>query len=93
MPELAWDSTILTDTQNHSSNTSEVRKLIAKAYKVQLNISQQKQLENSLLKDPTLILHVDLTPEKFANLVEVNPLIAVKMIMSYQCLESSDLSP
>lgn len=92
MPDFAWDNTIL-NTTNVFNNTSEIRKLINKAYKVQLNINQQKQLESSLTKDPTLIMHVDLTPAKFASLVEVNPLIAVKMIMSYQCLDSNDLSP
>ena len=99
-----------------SSNTSEIRKLISKAYKTPLNITQQKQLENVFNKDPSLILHVDLTPSKvtncfffcyifhifqffflfkfqFASLVELNPLIAVKMIMSYQGLDSNDLSP
>lgn len=91
-PEFAWDNTILSSA-THFSNTSEIQKLISKAYKVQLNINQQKQLENSLSKDPAFVLHADLTPEKFASLVEVNPLIAVKMIISYQCLDSSDLSP
>ena len=63
LPEFAWDNTLLNST-NTSSNTSEIRKLIAKAYKLQLNITQQKQLENAFTKDPSLILHVDLTPSK-----------------------------
>ncbi len=61
--DFAWDNTLLT-TNTYSSNISEIRKLIAKAYKVQLNISQQKQLENALSKDSSLILHADLTPSK-----------------------------
>ena len=47
---------------------SEIRKLITKAYKTPLNITQQKQLENSFTKDPSLILHVDLTPSKVSSL-------------------------
>ncbi len=61
--DFAWDSTILS-TNASSENISELRKLIAKAYKVQLNISQQKQLENALTKDASLVLHADLTPSK-----------------------------
>jgi hypothetical protein len=64
MPDFAWDNTILNSSGSSSSNTSEVRKLIAKAYKSQLNITQQQQLENSLAKDSSLILHLDLTPVK-----------------------------
>ncbi len=64
LPEFAWDNTILNSANILSSNTSEIRKLISKAYKTPLNITQQKQLENVFNKDPSLILHVDLTPSK-----------------------------
>jgi hypothetical protein len=50
MPDFAWDNTILNSSGSSSSNTSEIRKLIAKAYKSQLNITQQQQLENALAK-------------------------------------------
>lgn len=63
VPEFSLDYTIL-NSVNTSSNTSEIKKLISKAYKSQLNISQQKQIENAFTKDPSLILHVDLTPAK-----------------------------
>ena len=65
-PELAWDSSMLSST-GPSSNTPEIRQLISKAYKTPLNINQQKQLENALDKEPSLILHVDLTPAKVCN--------------------------
>ncbi len=63
LPDFAWDNTLL-NSSSASSNTSEIRKLIAKAYKSQLNINQQQQLENALSKDSSLILHLDLTPAK-----------------------------
>jgi hypothetical protein len=91
-PDFAWDSTIV-NSANPSSNTSEIRKLMAKACRSQLNITQQQELENALTKDYNLILHLDLTPSKFASLVEFNPLVAVKMILAYQELDSYDLSP
>ena len=64
MPDFAWDNSLLNSSGSSSSNTSEIRKLIAKAYKSQLNITQQQQLENALSKDSSLILHLDLTPAK-----------------------------
>lgn len=90
---FSLDNSLMLNSTSTSSNTSEIRKLIAKAYKSQLNITQQQQLENALSKDSSLILHLDLTPTKFSNLVELNPLIAVKMILAYQELDSNDLSP
>ena len=63
MPEFAWDSSIL-NSSNTTSKTSEIRKLIAKACRSQLNINQQQQLESAIGNDLSIFLHLDLTPAK-----------------------------
>jgi hypothetical protein len=62
-PELAWDKTLLKTTSTNS-NTSELRKIILKAFKVQLHVTEQQKLENALSKDSSLIQHSGLTPAK-----------------------------
>jgi hypothetical protein len=67
VPAFAWDSSLLNTARlpHHiSSNTSEIRKLLTKACRSQLNIQQQQQLEAVLSKDSSLVLHLDLTPSK-----------------------------
>ena len=67
MPEFAWDNSILKSV-NPSSNTPEIRVLMAKACRSTLTPSEQKELENALAKDSSLILHLDLTPAKVSAL-------------------------
>lgn len=52
------------NSSNQSSNTSEIRVLIAKACKSQLTPVQQQELENALTKDSSLLLQLELTPSK-----------------------------
>lgn len=65
---------------------------MAKACKTQLSISETKNLENNLNQDSSLILHLDMSPSKFSNLVEFNPSIAVMSLLSFQGKESNGLS-
>lgn len=67
-PQFAWDTTLL-NTTTTSSNTSEIRKLLAKACRSQLNINQQQMLESALLKDSNIISYIDFTPDKVPSIV------------------------
>ena len=89
-PEFVFDDTLLTCAK--TTNANEIRKLITKAYKTQLHPSQQQQIEKALTKDPSLAQQAGMTPEKFADLVQLNPSIALKMILAHK-QDSAVLSP
>ncbi|CAH9070902.1 unnamed protein product [Cuscuta epithymum] len=55
--------------------------LVAKAFKSPLNPSEQKQILMDLEKNPMLVYHCGLTPITLVELVEKNPLIAVKALV------------
>ncbi|CAG9810657.1 unnamed protein product [Chironomus riparius] len=63
------------------SNETEIEKLVMTAFKQALTLQDQKILENELEKDSELVHHIGLTPAKLSDLVENNPLIAIKILL------------
>lgn len=60
---------------------TEAKKLVAMAFKQALSLQDQKVLENELDKDSELVLQLGLTPQKLPDLVENNPIIAIKILL------------
>lgn len=76
--------------EQQSSSEPEVKKLIENAFKQALSLQDQKTFESELDKDPELVNHIGMTPAKLPELVENNPMIAIKILLLI--MESSDLT-
>lgn len=63
------------------TSETEAKKLVAMAFNQALSLQDQKVLENELDKDSELVLHIGLTPQKLPDIVENNPLIAIKILV------------
>lgn len=67
--------------ESKASSLSEARRLMMRATKTTLNLSQTTQLRSELERDPSLAHQTGLTPSMLPDLVENNPLIAIEVLL------------
>lgn len=74
---VQWDYSMCGD----SSRGTQVRELMAKAFKGPLVPAQSQQVLAELNADAKLVYHCGLTPRRLPELVENNPLIAIDVLL------------
>jgi len=79
-PEILPHRVLWRETMIEDPKSSEFRTLMAKALRNLLPQKQQQQIFDELEKDPKLVFHSGLTPQKFPDLVENNPLLAIEFL-------------
>ncbi len=68
---------------------NETKRLMQKACKAALNLSQQHQLKSELERDPSVVLQTGFTPQMLPELVEHNPLIATDVLLKLMASTAS----
>jgi len=88
--EMIWQDPVdyshITYEYDHSlleqeEGGSEARQLTQRACKNTLTLNEQQRLLTELEKDPQVVSTLGLTPAKFPDLVENNPMIAIEILL------------
>eukprot|EP00045_Choanoeca_perplexa_P006769 m.58579 g.58579 ORF g.58579 m.58579 type:complete len:457 (+) comp13775_c0_seq1:128-1498(+) len=74
---VLWDGTMGVD----KAQGNELRALLKMAYTQELVSEQQQAFIKELEKNPKLVFHIGLTPDKLPELVNKNPLIAIEVLL------------
>ncbi|CAL8103471.1 unnamed protein product [Orchesella dallaii] len=69
---------------------TEALQLINQAFNEALSLLQRQTLLNELAKDPKIVSHLGITPQRLPDLVENNPMIAIDVIL--KLMETSDMT-
>ena len=73
-----------------NASANEARRLLTRACKGTLTITQTQQLKSDLERDPSLVYAAGLTPLMLPGLVEKNPLIAIEVLL--RLMESAQIT-
>lgn len=73
-----------------STSASEALQLINQAFNEALSIQQRQNLLEELARDPKIVSHLGVTPQRLPDLVENNPMIAIDVIL--KLMETSDMN-